>query len=95
MAYSGDEERAKKAQDLANDCSAITDTDRCEAASKIFDCGKNFVFNVDISHFHVVKYLIFFIFQNKDTTLSTPVVSALKIFKSSKFMIHFNFVNLI
>lgn len=58
MAYSGDEERAKKARDLATDCSAITDADRCEAAAKIFDCGKNFVFNVDIMDFHVVEFLL-------------------------------------
>lgn len=59
MAYSGDEERAKKARDLATDCAAITDADRCEAAAKIFDCGKNFVFNVDILDFHVVEFLFF------------------------------------
>lgn len=60
MAYSGDEERAKKARDLATDCAAITDADRCEAAAKIFDCGKNFVFNVDISHFRVAEFLFLF-----------------------------------
>lgn len=46
MAYMGDEERAKKARDLANDCAAITDADRCEAATKIFDCGKNLIFKL-------------------------------------------------
>lgn len=39
MAYADGEEKSKKARDLANDCSSVTDTDRCEAAAKIFDCG--------------------------------------------------------
>lgn len=41
MAYEDDEEKAKKARELATDCASVTDTDRCEAASKIFDCGHN------------------------------------------------------
>lgn len=39
MAYDGDAKKIETARGLANDCINITDSDRCEAAIKIFECG--------------------------------------------------------
>lgn len=39
MAYDGDVTKVSMARDLANDCTGVTDADRCEAAVKIFECG--------------------------------------------------------
>lgn len=41
MAYDGDEAKVKVARDLAAACSTVTDADRCEAAAKIFQCGRD------------------------------------------------------
>lgn len=38
-AFDGDAKQIQMAHDLASDCIGVTDTDRCEAAIKIFECG--------------------------------------------------------
>lgn len=37
--FESDEEGIQMVRDLANDCADVTDSDRCEAAIKIFECG--------------------------------------------------------
>lgn len=41
MAFEGDTVKVQTARDLANACISETDADRCEAAAKIFACGRN------------------------------------------------------
>lgn len=41
MAFDGNLSKIQVAKDLANACAEVTDDDRCEAASKIMDCGQN------------------------------------------------------
>lgn len=41
MAYDGDAAKESIARDLANACAGTTDEDRCEAAAKICDCGRD------------------------------------------------------
>lgn len=41
MAFDGDAAKVKIARDLAVACASVTDTDRCEAAAKIFQCGRD------------------------------------------------------
>lgn len=43
IAYNGDARKVQVVRELANDCTGITDVDRCEAAVKIFECGHNAV----------------------------------------------------
>lgn len=40
-AFDGDAAKVSLARDLANACAAVTDADRCEAANKLCDCGRN------------------------------------------------------
>lgn len=40
MAFDGNPARIQVAQNVANDCADITDSDRCEAAVKIMECCK-------------------------------------------------------
>lgn len=40
MAFDGDASKVQVARDLANECASVTDADRCEAAAKIFECGR-------------------------------------------------------
>lgn len=49
MAFDGNTSKMQVALDIANECSEITDDDRCEAASKIFDCGHNAALSKNLS----------------------------------------------
>lgn len=40
MAFDGNPSKIQAAKDLANDCIDVTDEDRCEAATKIMECGQ-------------------------------------------------------
>ncbi|XP_031638586.1 general odorant-binding protein 19d-like [Contarinia nasturtii] len=39
MAFNGDTTKVNTARELANECSGVTDGDRCDAAVKLFECG--------------------------------------------------------
>lgn len=41
MAFDGNPSKIQVAKDLANECIDVTDEDRCEAATKIMECGQN------------------------------------------------------
>ncbi|XP_031638737.1 general odorant-binding protein 28a-like [Contarinia nasturtii] len=41
MAFEGDANKVQTARDLASACVSETDSDRCEAAAKIFACGRS------------------------------------------------------
>lgn len=40
MAFENDAAKVQTATELAKACVGVTDTDRCEAAYKIFECGR-------------------------------------------------------
>lgn len=49
MAFDGNASKMKVALDIANECSDVTDEDRCEAAHKIFECGHNAALSKNLS----------------------------------------------
>lgn len=39
-AFGADDPRVAMAQDIATECFEVTDPDRCEAAAKMYTCGR-------------------------------------------------------